>query len=775
MLRSIFRENYLKYFILNTIVILIFRGAETIALIAHTGFQLKILTSELFGSACDLIFSNAILLLTYPLYFIIARKYPKTADILSLCTLISFSLLHLLILRYYIYQFIPLDISIFQHSLHEVFFTVKTSGIDFREVFLTLLSTTILIIFAFLKLKKIQFQEKFAQFSLITAFISIPCLLLLGFTELFFHNNISKNKSLFFYSKSIVYLFQSQKKTSKYSHDDTADFQSFYPGRHFSDPKFPLLHDFTEREEIQNYFHDFETMPNIVILIVEGLNDDYLHTYKGLKMMPFLDSIRMKSLYWNRCFTLGERSYAVVPSLLGGLPYGDKGFTLLQNIPRHLSLLSILKSNGYHTSFFYGQGKWFHQKDRFFEYNHTDIIFDNEMYDSEYEKIIVGDEKIFWGYNDKDLFSQSFKVIDTFPMRPQLHVYFTGTMHSPFIISQEEYYDRKLSDLSSTLKDKEQILHLKKHSKYLKTILFTDDALRDYFHTCSLRPEFENTIFIITGDHPMSEIPVANSLKRYHVPLMIYAPKLAKPAIFSQTVSHLDLYETLLSLLKPYLHQIPSRSTSLGRDLLTHNNEGYPIIFMNGNRDMMDCYFDGFYLAENKLYRVEENLAITLTDNPPVFKSIKDKLEIFKKTNQYVCFANKIISNEEYCKALKINPLYSHSTNDSESIPLQEYTTIVPPIEVPSHDLVYEIYFEYSGNMKDVLLIYELKTAKDSTLIWESFGVMGENNSFQGRSVVPIQSLNDSTFLFRSYIGNPKNQNINIQNLEILLYQTMSE
>lgn len=96
-------------------------------------------------------------------------------------------------------------------------------------------------------------------------------------------------------------------------------------------------------------------------------------------------------------YPFGERSFAAVPSILGSLPYGKTGFTLLEKLPRHLSLVSILNANNYHTAFFYGQGAWFHQKDQFFRYNNIDLLFDNNSFSSEYEKIIVGNDQFFWG------------------------------------------------------------------------------------------------------------------------------------------------------------------------------------------------------------------------------------------------------------------------------------------------------------------------------------------------------------------------------------------
>ena len=328
--------------------------------------------------------------------------------------------------------------------------------------------------------------------------------------------------------------------------------------------------------------------------------------------MPFTSGLKDRSLYWNRCFTLGERSFAVVPSLLGSLPYGEKGFTLLDKLPRHLSLVSILEANNYQTDFFYGQAAWFHQKDRFFKYNNIGLIVDKSRFSDKYSKIIVGNDHFFWGYNDKDLFNQSFQVIDTIQKKPRLDIFFTGTSHSPFQISDQDYYDSRFSKMMSELKNDSTIVFFEKYKKYIQSVLFVDDALESFFKEYEARSDYDNTIFIITGDHPMTEIPIANSLKRYHVPLIIFSKGLNTTKTFTHTVSHLDVYETILSFLADYRINVPDVSSALGSNLLLEKSDREKrIAFMNDNREIIDFYSNDYFLSGEQLYSVAKDLTLT--------------------------------------------------------------------------------------------------------------------------------------------------------------------
>ncbi len=60
------------------------------------------------------------------------------------------------------------------------------------------------------------------------------------------------------------------------------------------------------------------------------------------------------------------------------------------------------------------------------------------------------------------------------------------------------------------------------------SILFADDAIKGFINSYTKRADFNNTIFLITGDHRMPEIPMVSKIDRYHVPLLIYSPLLKR-------------------------------------------------------------------------------------------------------------------------------------------------------------------------------------------------------------------------------------------------------
>lgn len=698
----------------------VLRLLEVGLLLLHYGLNKKILVSEAIGLGYDLLLVSSLFVLFAPVYLLVYSLNKKVSQIILWFFALTLSFIHFVILKYFLYQLIPLDVFLYQYSFQEVLFTVKTSDTSIGSSFVLVLfvffsASACLLIFA-----KKQISKKIKKRILQISVLSLPIFILLNtyLGEQF--DKYTQNKTAYFASRSIAYWFSSQNSITADLEQDCKDFQSLFPSKQFVDSKYPLLFKADRENVLGEYFEKFEGSPNIVLIIVEGLNDDFIHNYKGAMLMPFLNELKDRSLYWNKCFTLGEKSFAAVPSILGGLPYGQKGFTVMDKLPRHLSLVSILNSNHYHNTFYYGQASWFHRKDRFFKFNNADLIVDKYRFPSKYEKILAGSDHFFWGYNDKDLYNRSFEVNDSLKVSKKMDVYFTGSTHSPFVINEKaSYYDLRYKKLIN--KENQAFFHT--YERNLKTVLFADDALREFFEKYKTKAAYKNTIFIITGDHPMTEVPTANSLKRYHVPMIIYSDKLKHPKTFSNIVSHLDVSETILNVLKDYLSVIPNLSTSLGSSLIAPRNDvGKLFAFMNENREVIDYYSNGYYLAKETLYKVDSTLEIKAVDDQLIKGKMRKELNTIKKIGLYASMNNRIISNKEYGKALNRKIYYSVS-NPSSTMITSEYYDIVPSIKIPHEDLIFDLSFNINASHKQISsLVYQITDSRNKTLLWKEIG-----------------------------------------------------
>ena len=144
-----------------------------------------------------------------------------------------------------------------------------------------------------------------------------------------------------------------------------------------SKEEYPLVQGTIIENVLGDYFELKEEKPNIVFIMVEGLGRDFVG--EGAEFggfTPFLDSLTTKSLYWENFLSNTGRTFGVLPSLLGSLPFGKSGFMELEEYPNKLTMFSVLKNNGYHTSFYQGTNSSFDKVDRFLNSENVDFILD---------------------------------------------------------------------------------------------------------------------------------------------------------------------------------------------------------------------------------------------------------------------------------------------------------------------------------------------------------------------------------------------------------------
>src|SRR5690606_30188967 len=128
------------------------------------------------------------------------------------------------------------------------------------------------------------------------------------------------------------------------------------------------------------------------------------------------------------------------------------------------------------------------------------------------------------------------------------------------------------------------------------------------------RDDFNNTIFIITGDHAMPEIPFQEKINRYHVPLVIYSPLLKAPKSFKYYISHFDIAPSILAFYKQnYRLKTPDQVTWLGNGLHATNQTGYPM--MQSKSQLIDYVYRDHHLVDGTLFKFNEQLSEELSSD----------------------------------------------------------------------------------------------------------------------------------------------------------------
>lgn len=642
-------SDALSYFISTVLgllaIFLLIRTYEIVftwSHIAGQGSKTILLLSSFFY---DILFFLKAIAFIGALYLVLFFIHKSTAKVILNILLVFVALIYLLLVLYFSKSAIPLGSDLFGYSLSEIQETVTAAGGMNPLYFLFFAIFVAIVVVVLLFFRKIKLNQKFVTISIFLMIASV--LFDSGFepqpkdfanTSVYF---AVVNKLQFFSSKTYTYFFEKDTElpvSNYYIEKSGGDNISF----NYTDDKYPFLHEEKTPDVLANYFNVSDKKPNFVFIITESLGRGYSgeNAYLG-SFTPFLDSLEKKSLYWENFLSTGGRTFAALPSIFGSLPFGEKGFLEMgDKMPSHFSLIKYLKHYGYTANFYYGGDAHFDLMDVFLRKQNIDLILDQKNFGNGYKKMPTASSGFSWGYGDKDLFKRSFDIINSCKTENQMNIYLTLSMHSPFIVDNMDYYRTKFDDVYSKLNlDPQTMDAVKNYRDILSCVLYTDDAFKEFFDTYKKRSDFNNTIFIITGDHRMPEIPITTQIDRFHVPLIIYSPLLKRTAKFSSVSSHFDITPTLLAFLSDrYKTKKITASTFIGSTLDTARQfrdiHSYPL--MRNKNELLDYLYQDYFYSDKTLYKISPDLDISPINDSVVENKIANMFDDFKRRNNFM-------------------------------------------------------------------------------------------------------------------------------------------
>lgn len=272
---------------------------------------------------------------------------------------------------------------------------------------------------------------------------------------------------------------------------------------------------------------------NIVIILLESWTADVIESLTGTEdVTPNFHALEKEGLLFTRFYSNGHRSQQAISSLLSSFPpVPHYDITANHNKYRHLQTFSdILQTNNYHTSFYFGGNL-----------NYGNIR--SFLYHANFQKIVeernlrLASPRGKLGIHDEYMFDYHAKALNN-EETPFFSILFTLSSHSP--------YDQP-----------KQIAHLQwdtNEIKYLNSAKYTDFWLGKYFEYAKKQTWYDNTLFIVVGDHSHPSHLRRNyySKEYQHVPMLFVGKMLKEEYIGKQcdvVSSHIDLAPTLLNQL----------------------------------------------------------------------------------------------------------------------------------------------------------------------------------------------------------------------------------
>ncbi len=601
--------------------------------------------------------STFFLYLLYVVFNLISPRAARAAYVIA-CALLT--LVQVGLMYYFSMTTVPLGADLFGYSWEEMKLTVGAAGGFSAPVVGACLLIVGLVVGAFWLFRRRTGLGNASALGLVVLSVlavSLSPERVLGLVPVSneYSRNLASNKALHLASAA-----------SEYFLTEAADPTDIYADAHFGDTgdvggtalvsqtyldeaRYPFLHPADAPDVLGPFFKPSPVRPNVVLIIVEGLGRAFTgeDAYLG-NFTPFVDSLARQSLYWENFLSEGGRTFAVLPSLLGSLPFAKNGFTDLgDKMPPHVSLMSILKKNGYRTNFYYGGHSEFDNMAQFVKRNGGDRVSDESNFSPGYPKMPGSGSGFTWGYGDKALFSNYLKTNAPTDTVPKLQVLLTVSTHDPFRINEQDTYLRRMEQRLAKLNLSDAQKKDRLNYRYeLASVLYLDDALRGFFAAYRQRADFANTIFLITGDHRMPEIPMTTQLDRFHVPLIVYSPRLSRTATFRSISTHFDVTPSLLSFLKKN-HGVrgPAVASWLGTGLDTtrgfRNVHAYPMMMTKA--ELVDFAMGPYLLNRGKLYKIREDMTLEPTQEPDPEARLKGAFDRFKQKNDRMLNGSKLV------------------------------------------------------------------------------------------------------------------------------------
>ena len=327
-------------------------------------------------------------------------------------------------------------------------------------------------------------------------------------------------------------------------------------------------------------------LPNVVVVAEESLGAEFLGAYgddRGLS--PSFDRLAENGLLFIHAYATGTRTVRGLEAITASFPPIPSVSILRRPGSEGAAVWSrVMGDLGYESSFLYGGYAYFDNMAHYFSTNGFAV--------SDRTDVIAPVFANIWGVSDQDLFDHALDYYDRQNQtraEPFFSLIMTTSNHKPFTFPPgvpgvpEEGGGR------------------------LAGVRYADWALGRFLEQAESHPWFDNTLFVVVGDHGAriygaSQIP----LHTYTVPILFYAPDRLPAGRIDVRTSQIDIAPTLLGLLG-----VSYEAPFFGQNVLALPPGTERTLLFNHNHDVALLRGDemvvlGLHQAVDS-YRVDEN------------------------------------------------------------------------------------------------------------------------------------------------------------------------
>lgn len=387
---------------------------------------------------------------------------------------------------------------------------------------------------------------------------------------------------------------------------------------------------------------------NVVVIVMESLALSKTNLMDNpLDATPYLEKLAKENYWFSNYYSPSEGTARNMFSIMTSIPDVTKVKTSSRN-PLVVNQDLIVNAFSGHDKYYFlgGSASWANIRG-IFSHNISDIQIKEEG-DFEAKTMDV------WGISDLHLFIEAHKTFKQWRKKdkPFVAVIQAASFHRPYDIPEDALkkgFKVEAHDLD-TLK-KAGFYSLEQYN----SLKFTDYSLGYFFQLAQSSPYFEDTLFIVTGDHGLPSDRGVNVsqgreelyIEKYHVPLVLVNKSLfPEPKVDDRPAGHPDIMTTAA-----HLAGVEHVNKTLGRNLFDPSYDNSRYAFMYNYYSEVSEYnlIDKKYLyrydsvKQGQLYEFdsEDPLKNLKDEKPEEYTRMKTLAESLYETSRYMLYNNK--------------------------------------------------------------------------------------------------------------------------------------
>lgn len=386
---------------------------------------------------------------------------------------------------------------------------------------------------------------------------------------------------------------------------------------------YPIFH-----ENIQFYKPDVHsTSPkNICVIVLESFSKEYLgYFHPGLPYTPFTDSLLRSGLTFTNAYSNGKSSNQGIIAITSSIPVlmSEPFISSVYGINAINGVGSYLSEIGYESYFFHGANNGSMGFDDFMKRCGFTGYFGRNEYNND------ADFDGNWGIFDEPFLTWTASKMTEFK-EPFYTEIFTISSHHPFTIPEQ---------------------HIGKFPKgpipMLEAVAYADYALKQFFEEAKKQPWYNNTLFIITPDHPGPPIPgdefYQNQVGAHSTWMLLYKPDNAFTGTNGIVVQQSDIMPTVLDYAG-----YTGKYMAFGNSIFDTTAQRY--VFNHHSSDFM-LLNDDYVLQYNGiktegLYAYKEDSLLKknlILELPAVTREMENELKAIMQVHNHAMIYNKLL------------------------------------------------------------------------------------------------------------------------------------